>query len=459
MFGWNTEKAKASVLAGLVALSLVGCGASPSEVIERASRVAESASATTSEQASVTDEQTNATAKSADSSAMVTAVNASSDGAMNTEDLFTDRDLTQEADLAEATSITVKSGEDVSITKEGTYVVTGTANNVTITVDVDSSEKVQLVLDGLSITNDDSAAIYVASADKVFVTTVEGTTNTLCVTGTFAVDGSTNVDAVIFSKDDLVLNGLGTLNIESTDNGVSCKDDLKITGGTYVIECQADALEANENVLVADGNFSITSNKDAIHAEYDEDNTVGNVYIAGGTFDIAAASDGIQATCVAQIDGGSLQINAAEGIEGTYVQINDGSVNISASDDGVNATNKSTISTPTIEIRGGVVDITMAAGDTDALDSNGNLYISGGTVTISAQYAFDFDGEAELSGGTVTVNGEQVTTIQNSMMGGGMGGGMGGPGAGGMGVRVDDMGAGMGGFRGDMSDMSDSVSG
>jgi hypothetical protein len=68
----------------------------------------------------------------------------------------------------------------------------------------------------------------------------------------------------------------------------------------------------------------------------------------------------------------------------------------------------------------------MASGDTDALDSNGNLYISGGTVTISGQSAFDYDGAGELSGGTVTINGQQVTTLQQSMMGGGMGGGMGG---------------------------------
>jgi hypothetical protein len=310
-------------------------------------------------------------------------------------------------------------------------VISGSATNTTIIVDVDSSEKVQLVLDGVTITNDDAAAIYVASADKVFVTTAEGTTNTLSVTGAFAAggtatDGETNVDAAIFSKDDLVLNGMGTLRIESTENGVSCKDDLKVTGGSYVIACQADALEANDNVLIADGSFAITAGKDAIHAENDEDDTVGNVYIAGGTFDITAVSDGIQATCVAQIDGGSLQISAAEGIEGTYVQVNGGGVDISASDDGINATYKSTALTPTLEIRGGEVSVAMASGDTDALDSNGNLYISGGTVTISGQSAFDYDGAGELSGGTVTVNGQQVTTLQQSMMGGGMGGGMGG---------------------------------
>ena len=88
----------------------------------------------------------------------------------------------------------------------------------------------------------------------------------------------------------------------------------------------------------------------------------------------------------------------------------------------------------------------MAQGDTDALDSNGNLLVSGGTIDITAQFAFDYDGTASFTGGTITVNGEQVTEITNSMMmGGGMGPGgeMGGMGPGGMG-EMGGMGPGMG---------------
>ena len=120
-----------------------------------------------------------------------------------------------------------------------------------------------------------------------------------------------------------------------------------------------------------------------------------------------------------------MTIDSAEGIEGTYVQINDGNVSISASDDGINATSKSSAYGVKLEINGGTIAINMGAGDTDALDSNGDLYITGGTVDITAQFAFDFDGTGELTGGTVTVNGEQVTELTNSMMGGP--GGMGGP--------------------------------
>lgn len=410
----RANKAKLAVLSGFLVFTLAGCGA----------RSAAATDSATSEQASSGD-VTSSTLE--DENAIVaTTVSPSAGGALDTSDLFTDRDLEQTADTSDATSIQLQSGQDVSITEEGVYVLSGTASDVTVTVDVDSSAKVQLVLDGVGIQNADSPAIYVASADKVFVTTAKGSENDLSVSGSFAADGDTNLDAVIFSKDDLVLNGSGSLNITSSENGVSSHDDLKITGGTLIITCDADGLEANDSILVAGGDITVTSSKDAIHAENDEDNTQGIVYIVGGTLVLSAADDGVHATSVAQIDGGTLKIEASEGIEATYAQVNGGYVSISASDDGINAAAKSSAFTPTIEIRGGDVVVDMGSGDTDALDSNGNLYVSGGTVDITAQFAFDFDGEAALTGGTVYVNGELVTTIENSMMMGGGPGGMGG---------------------------------
>jgi hypothetical protein len=347
--------------------------------------------------------------------------------------MFTDRDLTQTVDTSSATTYTVSDGQNITITEEGTYVITGSASNVTITVEADDTAKVQIVLQDCSVTNDSSPVIYVKSADKVFVT-LSGSSS-LAVTGTFTTDGETNTDAVIYSKSDLTLNGTGSLTISSTANGISSNDDLKITGGTYDITATEDAVEAHNSIRIAGGTFTITSGKDAFHSEDSDDDTVGYVYIYDGTFNISASDDGIQATTVLQIDGGTFNIDAVEGLEGTYVQINDGDITISASDDGINATAKSTAYDVILEINGGNISITMGSGDTDALDSNGSLIINGGTVDITAQYAFDYDTTAELNGGTVTVNGSQVTEITESMMGGGgmSGGGMqggmqGGPG-------------------------------
>jgi hypothetical protein len=115
-----------------------------------------------------------------------------------------------------------------------------------------------------------------------------------------------------------------------------------------------------------------------------------------------------------------------EGIEGTYVQINGGEITIYANDDGINAAAKSTYYDVVIEINGGTIYVSMASGDTDAIDSNGDIYISGGTIDIVATSAFDYMGTGELNGGEVTVNGEIITQLTQSMMGGQMGGQMGG---------------------------------
>ena len=366
---------------------------------------------------------------------------ASSTGSiLDTSDMFTDRDLQQEADTSNATSIELADGQNVSITEEGVYVVSGTAKNSTITVEADDAAKVQIVLDGATIANDSAPAIFVKSADKVFVTTASGSTNTLSVTGTFASIGDDKVDGVIYSKDDLVLNGTGTLVIESSGNGIVGKDDVKVTGGTYSINAAGHGIQGKDSVRIADGSFDITAATDAIHSKNDDEPEKGYVYIAGGTFKLAAGSDGIGGTSVVQIDGGTFAINSAEGVEGTYVQINDGTMSIEASDDGINATSKSTAYEVNLEINGGSIDITMGSGDTDALDANGNLTINGGTVNITAQFAFDFDGQGTLNGGTVTVNGEQVTELTNSMMMGGGGPGGMGRGQGGQG-GMDSMGS------------------
>ena len=109
---------------------------------------------------------------------------------------------------------------------------------------------------------------------------------------------------------------------------------------------------------------------------------------------------------------------AAEGFEATYIRINDGSIRISATDDGINAARKSSAYTPTAEINGGEIAISMGAGDTDGVDSNGDLIISGGTISVTGNSAFDYDGAATYTGGTIIVNGQQVDSIPNQMKGG-----------------------------------------
>ena len=396
------KKITAIAMIAILASSLVACNTAANTDTSSSQTVTASQSSQSSQASSSGTTAENAAKSDSSQDTVLTNANVTSTGKIDATDLFSKRDLTQTADLSNAETITLSDGQNVSITKEGVYVISGSAQNVTITVEAADDAKVQLVLDGVSVTNTDTPVIYVKNADKVFVTTLGD--NNLSVTGSFTADGSTNTDAVIFSKDDLVLNGTGTLTISSTDNGISCKDDIKITGGTITIDCTSDAIEANDSISIAAGTINISSKKDGLHA----------------------SDDAIHAETVAQIDDGAFDLTAAECIEATYVQINGGTVNISSSDDGINAAHKSDAYEVAVEITGGYITIKMGAGDTDGIDSNGNLYISGGTIDVTAQSPFDYDGQATHTGGTIIVNGTETNEITNQMMGGGMRGGQGG---------------------------------
>ena len=385
------------------------------------------ASCSTASSTSSTEVAANTTAavstmdKTDDAEATVTTLNTADGGKLSADELFTERDLTQTADLSEATNYTVSDSKTITITKAGVYHISGSASDATIVVNASSDDKVQIVLDGVNITNTDFPCIYVKQADKVFVTLVGE--NTLSVTGSFTTDGDTNTDGVIFSKDDLVLNGTGSLTVNSTDNGIVCENDIKVTGGNYTITASSKAFEANDSIRVADGTFTLEAGADGLHAENDDDDTLGYIYIGGGSFTIQAGDDGIHANSLVQIDGGSFTISAAECIEGTYIQINDGTFALSSWDDAINAAKKSSAyTTPTVEINGGDITITMSAGDTDGIDSNGDIIVNGGTINITGNSSFDYDGSAQYNGGTIIVNGEQLSAIPNQMMGGGMGG-------------------------------------
>ena len=327
-------------------------------------------------------------------------------------ELFTTRDLEQNVNTSNATKYTVSDGENINITKEGVYLISGTAKNVTIYIEAGDSDKVQISLDNLSITNETMPAIYVKTADKVFITS-QGE-NDLKVTGTFSTEETDKLNAVIFSKQDITLNGTGTLNIESSVNGITGKDDIKITGGTYNIKASAVGIRANDSIRIAEGTLNITAGTDGIHAENSSDDSKGYIFIAKGTIKIEAGDDCIHGGSVVQIDDGTITLDGAEGIEGTYVQINGSTININATGDGINAGSKSESYPVTIEITGGEITIVMASGDTDGIDSNGDLKISGGTINVTGSGSFDYDGNAEFTGGTIIVNGTKLDTIPKS---------------------------------------------
>lgn len=239
--------------------------------------------------------------------------------------IFTDRDLDPSYEEGESIAIVLEgtgiscasenvavSGTTVTIQKEGTYLLTGTLEDGSVIVDGDKTDKIQLVLGGVSIHSESSAPIYVRQADKVFVTLAEGTQNSLSNGGSFTPDGDTNVDGVIFSRDDLTLNGSGALTITSpAGHGIVSKDSLRITGGTYAIDAEGHGLSGKDEVSIASGSFEILSGKDGIHGENDEDESF--VYLENGAYRITAGGDGVSASGSCRIVDGEYTITTGGG--------------------------------------------------------------------------------------------------------------------------------------------------
>ncbi len=289
----------------------------------------------------------------------------------------------------DSTVIDISDGTYAEIDTGGTYIITGESSDCGITVDA-GDEEVQLVLRDVSMTSNDSAAIKVLSAGKVYVT-LEGN-NYLANGGQFVNDSDEDIDAVIYSKTDLTINGEGSLEISSpAGHGIVCKDEMVITDGTYSVDTLEDGINVNDSLLITGGTFTMNAGDDAIHTD-------GIISITGGTFDITAA----------------------EGLEGTEIVIDGGEITIAATDDGINAAQKTDNVAVYVEINGGNITITMGQGDTDGIDSNGDITITGGSIDITGMSAIDYDGTATFTGGTLIVNGSQTDTIPNQETGDGM---------------------------------------
>ena len=342
---------------------------------------------------------------------------AMSDAAIDITDMFTKRDLAGTYDESEAVKITLSGKtaacnssnvqiEDgvVTIKAAGVYVLSGTLTDGTIVVDAGDDDKVQLVLDGVSIMAADYAAIYAKNADKVFVTLAEGAGNSLTVSGDYVQTDDNNVDAVIFAKCDLTLNGTGSLTVkDNMGHGIVSKDDLVVTGGTYTIYSQDHCLNGKDSVRIADGTFNLSCDEDGIHAGND-DQQDGYVYIEGGDINISVGDDALHAEGLLIITGGDIDVSkSCEGVEGYKILVTGGDIDVVSSDDGFNAAGGSSGSGYNHDGFGGGPD--MGGVYMDA-DSDAYIFITGGTININADGdGIDSNGCIGITGGSVYVLG------------------------------------------------------
>lgn len=349
---------------------------------------------------------------------------AMSDAAIDITDMFTKRDLAGTYDESEAVKITLSGktaacnssnvqieDEVVTIKAAGVYVLSGTLTDGTIVVDAGDDDKVQLVLDGVSITAADYAAIYAKNADKVFVTLAEGAENSLTVSGDYVQTDDNNVDAVIFAKCDLTLGGTGSLTVkDTTGHGIVSKDDLVVTGGTYTIDSQNHCLNAKDSVRIADGTFNLSCDEDGIHAGND-DQQDGYVYIKGGDINISVGDDALHAEGLLIITGGDIDVSkSCEGVEGYKILVTGGDIDVISSDDGFNAAGGSSGSGDNHDGFGGGPG--MGGVDMDA-DSDAYILITGGTININA------DGDGIDSNGCIGITGGSVYVLGSSDNGNG----------------------------------------
>lgn len=360
----------------------------------------------------------------------------------------------------------------VTITAAGTYRLSGEITDGQIAVNAGKEDEVRLILDGFTISNASSSAVYGIKSGSITITTEEGTDNYIS-DGTqyqYEEEDADEPDAAVFSKDDIILEGSGTLTVTGNYGcGIRSKDDLTVKSGTYVIDAVQDAMKGKDSVEIEGGTFTLNAGEDGIQASNDEEEDKGYVKISDGTFSITAAAKGIKAETLLEVTGGTIDIDSEddavhcngdvnitggtftiatgddgihadnqvviddgtitviesyEGIEGLTIDINGGVIDVTSKDDGLNAAEGNdgsgnleygmegrpggpggafgSTEGAYIKITGGEIKVSASG---DGIDSNGDFYMEGGTVIVegptdNGNGTLDYDGTGTISGGT-----------------------------------------------------------
>lgn len=369
-------------------------------------------------------------------------------------------------------------GTDVSITAAGTYVFSGDCDNGSITVKKGVTG-VTIVLNGLTLTNDDSAAITLNKTAEASLIAAAGTTNTVADTegssdenaavkvksgaalaiggkGTLTVDGNAK-NGIKGAADAVITVAEVKLNINAADDGLSCDDELNITGGTLSITAGGDAVKASPdtgdtenpdttslgNVTISGGTLTLSAAEDGVQAD-------GDLTISGGTFhvktngghttaltDDSASCKGFKAGKTLTVTGGTLTVDSADDAlhASTDVTISGGTLTLATGDDGVHADNDlvigtkgaSSTSTPRINITASYeglegTTVTVYSGDIDVVASDDGvnaanstlgehsdkyaINIAGGDLYIDAgSDGLDSNNDISMTGGKVEVYG------------------------------------------------------
>ena len=223
------------------------------------------------------------------------------------------------------------SGNTVTISRAGTYRLSGDMADGNLLVNAEENDEIRLVFDGFSIASADIAPIYVSQCGSVTVETAAGTENSVTDGRTYEkTEDDESPDAAIFSECDLILEGEGTLAVSGQfQEGIRGKDDVTVASGTIRIEALNDGLKGKDAVYIEGGTLEITAGDDGIQSDNEKDSDKGFVTVSGGTVTIDAVGKGIQGESRVDISGGYVSVvNSEEGIEALVIEISGGEVDI-----------------------------------------------------------------------------------------------------------------------------------
>lgn len=315
--------------------------------------------------------------------------------------------------------------ESMQITESGTYTLSGTIEEGSITIN--TTGNVKLILNNVNIKSTNGPAIIIEQAETVLIYLKENSKNYLEDSASYS-SLDEDVNGVIYSKDDLVFDGTGSLTIVANyQDGIVSKDDLKIINGNYSITSNDDAIRGKDSVYIQNGNFDITSGGDGIKTTNTEDSEKGYILIENGTFNIESELDGIAASTKLVIKDGNLNIKtgggssnastnsswgnwgpnryyyqdfseddtqSAKGLKaGNNLVIENGIINLDTSDDAIHSNNYTGITTGTFEI---------SSGD-DGIHADTEIIIDGGNINIEKSYEGIESAKITINNGNIKV--------------------------------------------------------
>ena len=370
-------------------------------------------------------------------------------------------------------------GGNVVIAQAGRYELSGTLTDGSVIVSADANSKVWILLDGADISRSDDACLRVEQADKVFLTLAAGTENSMTSGAEYAETAlADNTGGAIFSRDDLTINGSGSLTVTAAyKHGIDVNDELVITGGSITVDAPQDAIHVNDGFCLEEASLTLRAGDEGInvqgpdshlyiasgsidaesggaalkcaadmrieggsfnlHSQADGLHSGGSITVTNGSLTILAGDDGIHADSAVTISGGRVLIDECyEGIEALTIDVSGGEIELYPTDDGLNANGgfgfgpgmfnrreetdgQSQVSDTWIHISGGSITVVNeTARDADGLDSNGSIVISGGTVRVSlnASGSNDAIDYGSESGGSCIVTGGELVACGSSVM-------------------------------------------